>query len=86
MKLKKAHARLAIDPLVAALTPDVIQDQIRTFESLLAANSIEESVHAFLATHSYFFNSILRMFGVSPLYSKVRLGSTYEVDFAWFDT
>jgi hypothetical protein len=86
MKFKKAYSRLSVDPLVAGLTPEIISGEIDAFQSLLDLNFPEENIHGFLATHSYFFNSILRMYGVSPLYSKVRLGSTYEVDFAWFDT
>lgn len=86
MRFKKGESRSHIDPLVAGLTPHIIYNDIASLRSLLDAKSAEESVQAFLGNHSYFFNGLLRMFGVSPLYSKVRLGSSYEVDFAWFDT
>src|SRR5260370_7432208 len=33
-----------------------------------------------------FFNGVLRLHGYSPLYSKIRLGSEYEMDFVCFDT
>nr|WP_298727286.1 Shedu anti-phage system protein SduA domain-containing protein [uncultured Steroidobacter sp.] len=75
-----------IDPQVAALTAAKVDEDIAVFSSLLDAGAPERDVHAFLEGHSYFFNGILRMYGASPLYSKVRLGSDYEVDFAFFDS
>ena len=75
-----------IDAKVASLTHSVLDAEIREYQALLDAKSAEQQVHDFLAGRSYFFNGELRMFGASPLYSKVRLGSDFEVDFAWFDT
>jgi len=77
---------LPIDPLVEALTEEKIDQDIKEYQSLLDNRSSEQNVHDFLATHSYFFNGILRLYGVSPIYSKVKLGAEYEVDFACFDT
>ena len=77
---------LPVDPRVAALTEEQIEADIATYLDLLDREALESEVHDFLADHSYFFNGILRMYGVSPVYSKVRLGSQYEVDFAFFDT
>ena len=56
------------------------------YEKLLDSAASEETIHDFLANHSYFFNGILRLNGVSPLYSKIRLGNQFVVDFAGFDT
>jgi hypothetical protein len=77
---------LPLDPLVKALTEEQIESDIADYIKLLDYNASEAEVHDFLASHSYFFNTILRMYGASPLYSKIRLGSQYEVDFAFFDT
>jgi hypothetical protein len=63
-----------------------IEEDISEYRSLLDSSATEQRVHEFLASHSYFFNGILRLFGASPLYSKVRLGSEYEIDFVCFDT
>lgn len=65
---------------------ETLYTEIEHFRSLLDNRVSEEVIHQFLATHSYFFNGILRLHGASPLYSKIKLGSDYEVDFAWFDT
>jgi len=75
-----------IDPEVRSLTPQAIEADIDKYDRLLAKRAREQDVQAFLEEHSYFFNGILRLYAPSPLYSKVRLGSEYEMDFAWFDT
>ncbi|MGO9003795.1 MAG: Shedu anti-phage system protein SduA domain-containing protein [Limisphaerales bacterium] len=85
LNIKKAVAS-KVDPLVSNLTLAQVEKDALEFKSILDRNAPEAHVHDFLATHSYFFNGILRMFGCSPLYSKVKLGSDYEVDFAFFDT
>lgn len=85
LKLKKPPP-IKIDPLVRALTPELLQRDIDDFERLLDDSADEPRIHGFLAQHSYFFNGIIRIFGVSPLYSKVRLGNEFEVDFACFDS
>lgn len=77
---------LLVDPLVKALTEAQIEVDIAAYVDLLDREASEGAVHEFLAEHTYFFNVILRLYGVSPVYSKVRLGSQYEVDFAFFDT
>jgi hypothetical protein len=74
-----------IDPLVQALTAEQVRGDIAIYESLLDSGASELPVHDFLANHSYFFNRIVRLNGASPLYSKVRLGTEFEVDFAAFD-
>src|SRR5262249_1357689 len=76
---------IEIDPLVKALTSEQIVRDIDEFERLLDAQVHESRLHEFLAHHSYFFNTIIRLFGASPLYSKIKLGSEFEIDFACFD-
>ncbi len=63
-----------------------VVSSIARFEQLLESAESEEAIHSFLSHHTYFFNGLLRLYGASPLYSKVRLGSDHEVDFAFFDT
>ncbi len=71
---------------VTTVTEVEAQDHIREFLNLLDDSSNERHIHRFLANHSYFFECILRLSGQSPLYSKVKLGNEYEVDFACFDS
>jgi antiviral defense system Shedu protein SduA len=71
---------------VTGLTAADVQDHIREYVSLLNNSSDERPIHRFLANHSYFFQCILRLNGQSPLYSKIKLGNEYEVDFACFDS
>jgi len=78
---KKARYRFAVDPLVAKLTPRQVEEDAREYAALLDGRASEAKVHRFLAKHSYFFNGVIRLFGRSPLYSKIRLGSEYEIDF-----
>ncbi len=85
LKIEKAVAP-KVDPLVSNLTLAQIEKDALEFTSILDRNAPEARVHEFLATRSYFFNGILRMFGWSPLYSKIKLGSDYEVDFVFVDT
>lgn len=75
-----------IDPLVRKLTPQKIERDVTEYLKLLDLKSPESRVHEFLANHTYFFNCILRLYGCSPIYSKVKLGAQYEVDFAFFDS
>jgi hypothetical protein len=77
---------IEIDPCVKALTPKQVEKDADEFKCLLDSLVSEQTLHEFLAYHSYFFNGIIRLSGVSPLYSKIRLGSEFEVDFACFDT
>ena len=76
---------IEIDPLVKALTPDQLEKDVGEFERFLDGCVREQEVHDFLADHSYFFNHIIRLNGASPLYSKIKLGSEFEIDFACFD-
>lgn len=47
----------------------------------------EEKAHAFLASHTYFFHGFVDFVYPYPVYySKVRLGSEYVTDFAFFIT
>lgn len=80
------EGEIPFDPLVENLTLEKIQNDITTYEQLLDKPSTEHEVHEFLSSHTYFFNTLIRLYGYSPLYSKVKLGSSYEVDFAYFDT
>lgn len=70
---------------MSSLTSADVQDHIREYVSLLKDSSDERPVHRFLASHSYFFAHLLRLNGQSPLYSKIKLGNEYEMDFAGFD-
>jgi hypothetical protein len=75
-----------VDSLVAALTSDQVRQDVAAYQSILDRNESEAALHRFLAEHTYFFNGAVRLHGHSPVYSKVKLGCDYEVDFAWFDT
>ena len=63
-----------IDPEVTALTPEQIDEDIRQFRSLLDSNAPEARIQEFLAARSYFFNGFVRLYGSSPVYSKIKLG------------
>jgi hypothetical protein len=86
MKFKRATNLAAIDPSVRQLTRKQLRADIAEYKALLDARVSELCIHSFLSSHSCFFNGLLRLFGYSPLYSKVKLGHDFEVDFAWFDT
>lgn len=73
------------DPRVRVLTAEKIDDDIREYLSLLDNEDSEHEIHKFLCEHSYFFERILNLSGYSPLYSKVKLGTEFETDFAFFD-
>jgi hypothetical protein len=73
-----------IDPEVSKLTSETVKSHVEEFRALLDKNSKEEVIQAFLESHSYFFSGPLDLFGLSPLYSKIKLGSEYITDFAWF--
>lgn len=85
---KAARPPLAPEPdkNVVALTENRLNAQIRRYERLLDDKESELAVHDYLASHSYFFNGVLRMFGSSPLYSKVKFADKFEADFVWFDS
>ena len=68
------------------ISSDQVDRDVSEFTDLLDSEVSEHDLHDFLASHSYFLNPLLRMYGYSPLYSKVKLGAQFEVDFAWFDT
>ncbi len=82
----KAESHFKVDPLVRALTPKKVENDIAEYRSLLDECASEGRVHEFLASHSYFFNGIIRLYGWSPVYSKVKLGIEYETDFVCFDS
>jgi len=69
-----------------AFSKAAVYSAIRRFRALLEANAAESAVHAFLSRHIYFWNGSIRLVGNSPLYSRIHLGSDYEIDFAYFDT
>src|SRR5258708_5391927 len=74
-----------MNPLVSSLTSADVQDHIQEYASLLDGSSDEGPVHQFFADHTYFFAHLLRLNGQSPLYSKIKLGDQFVVDFAGFD-
>jgi hypothetical protein len=82
----RAHTNHKVDPIIRNLTQSQVIAEIDEFRDLLDSKVDEARIHSFLATHSYFFQGLIRNEGVSPLYSKIKLGSNYEIDFAWFDT
>ena len=76
---------IEIDPLVKRITAQNIKEDIDEYRSLIDRNAPEEVIHQFLANHSYFFNDLIRLFNSSPLYSKIKLGSDFELDFCFMD-
>jgi hypothetical protein len=81
--------RPAANEVTLTIQPDLVPTsrtvarEIRQFQALLDARAAETAVHAFLATHLHFWNGLLRI--GNNLYSKVRLGAEYEVDFIFCD-
>lgn len=84
--MARTYTNPEADPAITSLTRRKIITEIDEFRKLLDSKVDEAEIHGFLATHSYFFQGLIRNEGVSPLYSKIKLGSNYEIDFAWFDT
>lgn len=74
---------IQIDELVRKISKKKIEKDVREYLALLDSKAHETKIHSFLASHSYFFNGILDLNSYSPLYSKIKLGDDYEVDFAW---
>jgi len=74
-----------VDREARMLTAAKVRNQVKQFMTLLNSNSPETKVQDFLASHSYFFSGVIDLYGPSPLYSKIKLGSEYVADFAWFD-
>jgi hypothetical protein len=72
-----------IDPLVREITSKKAAADAAEYTKLLDSKARESNLHDFLASHSYFFNGLIDVYNASPLYSKVKLGHDYEVDFAW---
>jgi hypothetical protein len=72
-----------IDPLVRNLTSKKVATDVAEFEQLLNSNAWESKLQQFLSEHSYFFSGMIDAYSPSPLYSKVKLGHDYEVDFSW---
>lgn len=75
-----------IDPLVANLTLQKLEEDVMEYEKLLNTSPNREPIFQFLNNHSYFFNTIFRLFGGSPLFSNIKLGSEHIVDFCYCDT
>ena len=80
---EKALEQRAIDAAIRNLKPEQVSKDVAAFTKLLDSNARESKVHSFLASHSYFFCGMIDAYAPSPLYSKVKLGHNYEVDFAW---
>jgi Shedu protein SduA, C-terminal len=72
-----------IDPLIKQLTSKQVAADAAEFKRMLDSKVREHKLHEFLASHSYFFNRMLDPYVPTSLYSKVKLGHDYEVDFAW---
>jgi hypothetical protein len=67
------------------LTSEKVDSDVAEYLALLDSQVNEGRVHEFLASHSYFFHMLLLDICYPyPLYSKIRLGSDYETDFASF--
>jgi hypothetical protein len=60
-------------------------DEIVEYLQLLDDSAPEEKVQQFLEEHLSFWSNFMRDDTPCPLYAKVRLGSEYVVDFAFFD-
>lgn len=80
-KLTKASCPYPVDPAVRALSTLRLQEDVAGFVDLLDGPSDEGALHAHLINRSYFFNGLIRLFNPFPVYSKVKLGHQYEVDF-----
>jgi hypothetical protein len=74
------------DERVRGLTKRRLLREVHEYVRLLDDRVTEQEIHSYLSSHSYFFNGALRLFGQSPLYSKIRFGNKYEADFVWFDS
>jgi len=72
-----------MDPLIRELTSKKVAAEADEFTRLLDSKARESKLQEFLASHSYFFSGMIDVYSPSPLYSKVKLGHDYEVDFAW---
>ena len=72
-----------IDPLIRELTSKKVAAEVGVFTRLLDSKARESKLQEFLASHSYFFSGLIDVYSPSPLYSKVKIGHDYEVDFAW---
>lgn len=68
-------SRVRANPTIAAA--------IKQYIGLLDSGPSEEQVRRFLATHMYFWNGLVRVH--TPVYTKVKLGAKFEVDFLWCD-
>lgn len=71
------------DPLIKGLTAKEVTAAVTEFRQLLDSKAREPKLQAFLEGHSYFFNRMLDPYIPRPIYSKVKLGHDWEVDFAW---
>jgi hypothetical protein len=65
--------------------PGPASDEIVKYLQLLDDGAPEEKVQQFLEEHLSFWSNFMRDDTPCPLYAKVRLGSEYVVDFAFFD-
>jgi hypothetical protein len=86
MLFGKATGGYAVDPLVKRLTASQVEEDVDEYLGLLDAGASESKVQTFLGARSYFFNGVIRLWGYSSLYSKIRLGTQHEIDFVCFDT
>ena len=85
MKISRPASALTSggDPLVRTLTSKQVASDVAKFQRMLDSKVREHKLQEFLAARSYFFNRMLDPYIATPLYSKIRLGHHYEVDFAW---
>ena len=79
----RVNPQKANDPLIRSLTTAQVSKDVAAYTKLLDSKARESKLQDFLASHSYFFSGMIDVYSPSPLYSKVKLGHDYEVDFAW---
>jgi hypothetical protein len=75
ISIELVPTRVRPNPTIAAA--------IKQYIGLLNSRPPEEQVRRFLATNTYFWNGLVRV--NTPVYTKVKLGAEFEVDFVWCD-
>jgi hypothetical protein len=65
------------------LTKAKVDRDVRSYRKLLDEKKPERALQEFLNAHAYFFHGLARHH--SPIYSRVKLGTDYETDYAFMD-
>jgi len=68
---------------ITRFTRKQIQDAIKEYTALLDGGASERRIQKFLASHIFFWNGLIRLSSIFPLYQKIRLGDRYEIDFVY---